>query len=398
MPRISCEGSSAEAVAVVGPPRATETNGSRATESCGSVAMERRSGATSISTSESGRSRSDILGETAMLFDQEGISAETDLVHNDPPKKVKGSVRSAMNACLHLQREKPPRGSPSPEITANRRRCLQKLKGTPRCLKLLPDDAAVEVTMIAAARGKEVVEAMLGQILSAADLPEEYWRTASEKIIADDRMTRKQSCEQWVRREYFIQYFAWAVPSLEALLLITQFAQGRPILEVGAGSGLWSALLVGLGAKVVATDKHPRDQTFCTVHECDATTAVSCFPTCKTLLLVWPLGQHHSDSAMSDMALEAFRGKRVVYVGESFGGCTASDQFFEMLKVPELGWRERRVISDDDSKAALAAASQTVDEIGKCQKRRTNWKLVGAVRIPAWWACQDECWFLERQE
>ena len=89
--------------------------------------------------------------------------------------------------------------------------------------------------------------------------------------------------------------------------------------------------------------------------------------------------------------MEAFRGKRVVYVGESFSGCTASDQFFGMLKVPELGWDKRRVIPKDDSKAALVATSQAVDEIGK-------WKLAGAVRIPAWYACKDECWFLERQE
>ena len=331
-----------------------------------------------------------------MLFHQEGVSAETNLVHNDWPKKVKSSVRSAMKLCLQLQREKPSRVPLSPETTANRRRCLQKLKGTSRCLKLLPDDAAVEVTVLAAARGNEVVEAMLDRILAAADLPEEYWRTASEKFEADAEMTDEQSLELWVRRDYFIQYFAWAVPSLEVLLLITHFAQGRGILEVGAGSGLWSALLTGLGAKVVATDKHPRDRTksFCNVHEYDAATAIARFPTCETLLLVWPLGQlsdSHCDRAMSDRALEAFRGKRVVYVGESFSGCTASDQFFGMLKVPELGWDKRRVIPKDDSKAALATTSQAVDEIGK-------WKLAGAVRIPAWWACDDECWFLERQE
>ena len=322
-----------------------------------------------------------------MLFHQEGVSAE---------KKVKSSVRSAMELCLQLQREKRSRVSLSPETTANRRRCLQKLKGTSRCLKLLPDDAAVEVTVLAAARGNEVVEAMLDRILAAADLPEEYWRTASEKFEADAEMTDEQSLEQWVRRDYFIQYFAWAVPSLEVLLLITHFAQGRGILEVGAGSGLWSALLTGLGAKVVATDKHPRDRTksFCNVHEYDAATAIARFPTCETLLLVWPLGQlsdSHCDRAMSDRALEAFRGKRVVYVGESFSGCMASDQFFGMLEVPELGWDTRRVIPKDDSKAALVATSQAVDEIGK-------WKLAGAVRIPAWYACKDECWFLERQE
>ena len=99
---------------------------------------------------------------------------------------------------------------------------------------------------------------------------------------------------------------------------------------------------------------------------------------------------------MSDRALEAFRGKRVVYVGEPFPGCTASHQFFEMLKVPELGWDKRRVIPDDDLKAALAAANQAVDEIGNPQKRHAKWKLTGAVRIPAWYACRDECWFLER--
>ncbi|GAQ85698.1 hypothetical protein KFL_002490160 [Klebsormidium nitens] len=50
------------------------------------------------------------------------------------------------------------------------------------------------------------------------------------------------------------QQIAWSVPTLPVLRYMVQTAPGGRILDVGAGTGYWSALLAGLGADVKAVD------------------------------------------------------------------------------------------------------------------------------------------------
>ena len=49
------------------------------------------------------------------------------------------------------------------------------------------------------------------------------------------------------------------------------------------------------------------------------------------LMLSWP--PHWND--MAEDSLRAFRGNRLVYIGEGWGGCTATDEFFNLL---DEGW------------------------------------------------------------
>ena len=124
-------------------------------------------------------------------------------------------------------------------------------------------------------------------------------------------------------------HFAWVVPNMAVLLLINGFTNREFLLEVGAGTGLWSSLLRCLGSHVVATDAEPPENTFSPVEELDALAAVSAFDLeAQTLLMVWP--PNWSD--MASQALNAFRGPRMVYVGETRGGCTGDERFFDLLE------------------------------------------------------------------
>lgn len=127
-------------------------------------------------------------------------------------------------------------------------------------------------------------------------------------------------------REKFVSRFGFAVPTRYAIDAIARY---QPILEVGAGSGYWAYELKKAGADIVATDpgRGPRwDPTWMKVYKLIGTAAIGRFPR-RALLIVWP----SQGVPWPVHNLRAFRGGTVIYVGEGFGGCTASDEFFEHL-------------------------------------------------------------------
>lgn len=58
-------------------------------------------------------------------------------------------------------------------------------------------------------------------------------------------------------RDKVVHTYAWAVPSLEILHEIKSRADGRGIIEIGAGSGYWAGLLNKIGVDIVAYDLQP---------------------------------------------------------------------------------------------------------------------------------------------
>jgi hypothetical protein len=144
---------------------------------------------------------------------------------------------------------------------------------------------------------------------------------------------------EYRRRMPFIDRYAWAVPSQEAVAAIVEHADG-PILEVGAGRGLWAALLRLSGAVVYATDIEPggrsptehylvtvdAEMTYTSVERCGAAEAAVRHPDAGLLFLCWP----PYDEPMGAEALRAFRGPRLAYIGED-DGCTGDEMFRDLL-------------------------------------------------------------------
>jgi hypothetical protein len=147
---------------------------------------------------------------------------------------------------------------------------------------------------------------------------------------------------------------AFAIPSP---LHLAEVARHGPLVEVGAGTGYWAWCLRQLGVDIVAYDRFPpqthparpdqwrgalaaggqRNAWF----DCYWTqvirggaTAAARHPD-RTLLLVWPYG------AMAHRALEAYRGGRVIFVGEWDTPTVNDPPFFRRL---ERGWRRLRVM------------------------------------------------------
>jgi hypothetical protein len=145
--------------------------------------------------------------------------------------------------------------------------------------------------------------------------------------------------------------FSWAVPDDAALAAIAS-ASPRGVVEVGAGTGYWAALLRHRGVDVAAFDAAPLDSELHNGHHAllghdeppppftrvqlgDAATAAAAHPG-RTLLLCWPPPEERHASAPSSQpsmavdALAAYAGERVVYIGDE-RGTTAGPAFHAAL-------------------------------------------------------------------
>jgi hypothetical protein len=209
---------------------------------------------------------------------------------------------------------------------------------------------------------------------------DDRWRPTAYGMVAtaDGGYDRDASLPN---RRDLTRQFAWAIPSPDTLAWIVKQLDGRPVVEVGAGTGYWAWQLHQLGVDVVAFDSHPPDQVpnwfhsqhakvwhvftqadqdkmnerygplmeaweywkkrpegerngwevFFPVAMADAL-AVPSFPD-RVLFLCWP---PYSNEMATD-ALNTYAGDTLVFIGEGEGGCTGDDSFFKVL---EERWAE----------------------------------------------------------
>lgn len=138
------------------------------------------------------------------------------------------------------------------------------------------------------------------------------------------------------RRRELASLFSWGVPNERALQLLAAHA---PLIECGAGMGYWSALLRARGVDVLAYDAAPPGQSSNDYHrfargpwtaiEAQDSAAAARRHGDRTLFLCWP---PYDDDAASYAVLRAYRGGKLVFVGE---GATGSVRFHRELA---LNW------------------------------------------------------------
>jgi hypothetical protein len=161
------------------------------------------------------------------------------------------------------------------------------------------------------------------------------------------------------RRKELAAVFAWAIPDDPALALLARYS---PLLECGAGTGYWAALLAGHGVNVLASDVSPpgsavpdgrtslsqgaradganafhgTHRPWAEVAPLDAVSAVTAHPG-RVLFLCWP---PFDDDSASYAPLRAYRGEVLLYAGDVPGpdglrGATGTTRFHRELA---LNW------------------------------------------------------------
>lgn len=138
---------------------------------------------------------------------------------------------------------------------------------------------------------------------------------------------RDRSCH--LIRDYYTQYLAWAIPSDKVCSAIANFVGADPMIEIGCGSGLWALLLHLHGCNVMPQDNQKRkwDIRFI-ITSMQYSNRLMDTNVYNVLFLCWPeYGANYATEV-----LQSFTGNKLVYIGESRGGCCANDSFFKELK------------------------------------------------------------------
>lgn len=179
-------------------------------------------------------------------------------------------------------------------------------------------------------------------------------------------------------REEVIHEYGFAIPCDDALV---EIAKHSPIVEVGAGTGYWAALLRNGGVDVIASDTLGEDfgaygfsKLYTEVIQEDASVMAALHPD-HTLLIIWP---PYGDPMGAD-AVAAYHeagGSRVIYIGEGPGGCTGDSRMFALLG-QESCWHD---------------AGEECD----CDKSDALFGLVRAITIPQWDGIHDVLFVYER--
>jgi len=129
--------------------------------------------------------------------------------------------------------------------------------------------------------------------------------------------------QQWFgQRQKLVEKYGWAVPNEDVLTYISN-AFSR-ITEIGAGEGYWAKLLAEHDVKTHAFDPES-EQTWYDVQN-KRLSQVENYVEDNPVLMVWP----PANDSMARDVLEC-GPSHVLYVGEQRGGCTASDEFFDVF-------------------------------------------------------------------
>lgn len=173
-----------------------------------------------------------------------------------------------------------------------------------------------------------------------ARIPEwiEAGKAPPAKVLRDQGFTTASTdaeryAELRLARRVFVRRYGFSIPCSEVMGVLSRMG---PLVELGAGSGYWSALLRNAGLDVVATDPFAGRESgygfeggrHAGIERLGGLQAVEAYPD-RDLFCSWP-------TEGSPWALAAVRrmriGRRIALIGEPRGGCTATPGLYRYLE------------------------------------------------------------------
>lgn len=174
------------------------------------------------------------------------------------------------------------------------------------------------------------------------------WLKKSEKATREflDEITKSgpqsinnfnEQFEQRTRRNDHVSNYGWALPNEDAINQIKSFVGADKIIEIGSGLGAWAKLLQSEGISITPTDisidpnvnrQIGRSKGHTNIEVIDGVNAIKKYGDHSVLMMVWP----PYDNPIAFNVLNSFKGNKVIFVGEGYGGCTADDNFFNLLE------------------------------------------------------------------
>ncbi len=156
-------------------------------------------------------------------------------------------------------------------------------------------------------------------------------------------------------RKAFCRVWGFSIPCREAVEALRGL--NHPLVEVGAGSGYWTALLRAAGLDVVATDLEAQGEgpygsgmgRYAPLEALGAVEAVRAYPG-RDVFCSWPsAGADWCAEAVSEIAV----GRAFAWIGDRPGGVTATPALHEVLaerfepvaevEIPQFPWVDDRL-------------------------------------------------------
>lgn len=164
-------------------------------------------------------------------------------------------------------------------------------------------------------------------------LVEDKWKAIVEK--GTDRWNRdifSSMIDIYDKREIFRVGVSWHIPTESLVETIMKHA---PIVSVGSGFSYTESLVEKRGGDIIATDIKPTKKNgWCRngifhmqVEQLDAKAAVEKYSN-RNVFMAWP---PYNTPMAFEVAKAMEKGRILIFVGESHGGCTGDDNFFEYL-------------------------------------------------------------------
>jgi hypothetical protein len=139
-------------------------------------------------------------------------------------------------------------------------------------------------------------------------------------------------------RHDYVGKYSWTIPDPMSVEFVAAHVVGEGVVDPLAGTGYWAYLLGQLGIETACYDLAPGDNPWhrgeplwTEVIEMDGADAAAKHGN-RTLLLAWP--PYGED--VGTRVLRAYRGERVIYIGE-LDGCCGDDDMRDEL---ENNWTE----------------------------------------------------------
>jgi hypothetical protein len=138
--------------------------------------------------------------------------------------------------------------------------------------------------------------------------------------------------DTWLVRGAFVANWGFSIPCAEAISALHSLS---PLVELGAGSGYWTALMRAAGADMVATDKVSEgspgyDLTaglHCQIEPLCGLSAVQAHPS-RNVFCSWPT---ELDDWCAEAAAAIQPGRYLGLISKGRGGNVGSDALFDLL-------------------------------------------------------------------
>lgn len=180
---------------------------------------------------------------------------------------------------------------------------------------------------------KEEYENKINSLLST------YIKQHRRKEIPQSYETLTQSYLSIMARSRIICSQGFALLTSEWIDLLVKWIGNKKCLEIMAGCGSLSYCLKHRGVDIIATDNFSWsngcrvkwDQYWTNIENIDAIEAIEKYSDRDIIIMSWPYMDNCAYESLLKMR-KTNPNAQMIYIGEPRGGCTSSDNFFEVIE------------------------------------------------------------------